>query len=89
MYKKVSSQFFHVVQPKKGSIHELGDAIPLHLQRLERVHPFESEAVHYLDLVALQFTTTRKASACSVSSSIIHKTHQQFFKIRIKIKFIL
>lgn len=30
--KRLHSQFFNVVQSKKGSIHELSDAIPLHLQ---------------------------------------------------------
>lgn len=67
------SQFFNVVQPKKGSIHELCDAIPLHLQWLQWIHPFECQAVHYLDLVAFHFTTK------STDSDIIQKqtTHNK------------
>lgn len=30
--RRLSSQFFNVVKPKKGSIHELSDAVPLHLE---------------------------------------------------------
>lgn len=51
------SQFFNAVKPKKGSIHELSDAIPLHFQWPEWVHPFKSQAIHNLDLVTLHFAT--------------------------------
>lgn len=58
--KRLHSQFFNVVQSKKGSIHELSDAIPLHLQWFQGVHPLECKAVNNFDLVPLQFTTNTK-----------------------------
>lgn len=32
---RLYSQFFHVGKSKKGPIHKLSDAVPLHLQRLQ------------------------------------------------------
>lgn len=70
----VSSQFFNVVKPKKGSIHELSDAIPLHLQWPQWVHPFECQAVHNLDLVTLHFTTRRARIRLFQPFALIHRS---------------
>ena len=37
----VYSQLFHVVESKESSVHQLGDAVPLHLQGAEGLHPLE------------------------------------------------
>lgn len=60
---RAHSQFFNAVKPKKGPIHEFSDAVPLHLQWPQWLHPFESQAVHNLDLVTLHFSA-RTVSVC-------------------------
>ena len=54
--RPVDSQLFHVVESKESSVHQLGDAVSLHLQGAEGLHPLEGQAVHHLDLVAFNLT---------------------------------
>lgn len=47
-------QLLHVVQTKQSSIHQLSDAVPLHLQRLKSLQFFKNEAFNHTDPIAPQ-----------------------------------
>lgn len=47
------SQFLHVIESKEGAVHQLGDAVALHLQKSQGVQTLKGQAVHHFNLVAL------------------------------------
>lgn len=54
--KSIDSQLLHVFQAKESSIHQLCDAIALHLQRFKSLQFFENETFHHTNPVAPQLS---------------------------------